>query len=69
MSRPKIEDVAFAIVIETIAELERRFFYRIPDEIKRGVALEVITPERFNRLLVQEPEACSPSSSDGLLQD
>ena len=36
---------------ETLAEVERRFSYRIPKEQKDDVVEEVLMPERVNRII------------------
>ena len=37
----KVEDLAYAIAGETIAILEEKYHYRIPDEHKRDIQREV----------------------------
>jgi len=53
----KIEDLAYAIAGETIAVLEQKYHYRIPDEHKRDIQRSV--QERLNDILarVSQPDA------------
>ena len=45
----KIEDVAYAIAGETIAVLEEKYHYRIPEEHKRDIQRSV--QEKLNDIL------------------
>ncbi|MFH1733058.1 MAG: hypothetical protein ABIF82_15610 [Planctomycetota bacterium] len=53
----KIEDLAYAIAGETIAVLEQKYHYRIPDEHKRDIQRSV--QERLNDILTRtsQPDA------------
>ena len=52
----KIEEVAYAVAGETLAVLEQKYHYRIPDEHKRDVQRTV--QGNLNEILakVQQPE-------------
>jgi|GEM_PF-1053136 len=47
----KIEDVAYAIAGETIAVLEQKYHYRIPDEHKRDIQRTV--QEKLSEVLAR----------------
>jgi len=53
----KIEDLAYAIAGETIAVLEQKYHYRIPDEHKRDI--QRLVQERLNDILARtsQPDA------------
>lgn len=53
----KIEDLAYAIAGETIAVLEQKYHYRIPEEHKRDIQRSV--QERLNEILARtsQPDA------------
>ena len=53
----KIEDLAYAIAGETIAVLEQKYHYRIPEEHKRDIQRSV--QERLNDILTRtsQPDA------------
>ena len=53
----KIEDLAYAIAGETIAVLEQKYHYRIPEEHKRDI--QRLVQERLNDILTRtsQPDA------------
>jgi len=53
----KIEDLAYAIAGETIAVLEQKYHYRIPEEHKRDI--QRLVQERLNDILTatSQPDA------------
>lgn len=60
----KIEEVAYAIAGETLAVLEQKYHYRIPDEHKRDVQRTV--QGNLNEILakVQQPEPDEGAAED-----
>ena len=62
----KIEDVAYAVAGETLAVLEQKYHYRIPDEHKRdiqravqGKLNEILTRAGSPEAAAAEPEAAT----------
>lgn len=60
----KIEEVAYAVAGETLAVLEQKYHYRIPDEHKRDVQRTV--QANLNEILakVQPPEPAEGAAED-----
>ncbi len=59
----KIEDVAYALAGETLAVLEQKYHYRIPEEHKRDIQRTV--RENFPGMLakMQQPEPAEESET------
>lgn len=60
----KIEDLAYAIAGETIAVLEQKYHYRIPEEHKRDIQRSV--QERLNEILARtsQPDADAEAEAE-----